>query len=240
MLSLSPTARCYAATAMAVVAWAIPCLSAPAAPFTDLDFEQASVVPTSFPPYVEAGPAFPGWTALINDHPISTVLYDSVGAGEVDVALWDMGSPGHLGQLLQGRFMAALIRDGSHPYTASLTQSGDIPPGSQSIRLLGDGGRGPVLIFINGAQVPLVRLDGVPISGFIDTYGGDVSSFAGQTVQLALRSLQDTPQSAWAVDDISFSGMPIPEASATPLAVVIAFCLRYRRRPTMEVASWMD
>src|SRR5436190_1440681 len=64
--------------------------AAAAAPFTNLDFEQAIVPPgTPSPGTVSSSLAFPGWTVRIGNSAINSVYYDYDGIGEAAVALYD-------------------------------------------------------------------------------------------------------------------------------------------------------
>jgi hypothetical protein len=196
------------------------------APFINLDFEQATVVPVSGG-FISATAAFPGWAARLNGggaHP--SVRYNSLGAN--GIALWDLdNSPTFTIPLAEGAYMAVLesYTDLGTYYDAALTQVGDIPIGTRSIRLLGVDTRGPARVTLGGQTIPLISLG--EIAPRVVLYAGDVTPFAGQTVELGLHG----PASFWpiAVDDVRFSAIPVPEPiSAAALLVAMGRTKRLR------------
>jgi len=196
---------------------------ASAAPFVNLNFEQATVPPGTPAGFVPASQAFPGWTPRIGNSVLSTVAFNETGIGEGEVVLFDM--PLAIGGgVPQGRFGACLITDLGFNVPASLSQVGDVPAGTKSLRLLADNFRPPPVVRINATDVPLVRLT-PPGLFFPIEYGADITSFAGQTVDLAISSglLGTTPLVIG--DAITLSATPIPEPQlnvATVLCLLIA------------------
>jgi hypothetical protein len=181
-----------------------------AAPFANLDFEQATIVPADPDgAYIDAAAAFPGWTSRVGTAQRLTVLHNLSGGGAGELALFDepsftLGIP-----LLEGQYMAVLIA-GTNQLTASLTQTGDIPLSAQSIRFLTDGHRGPPVLTINGTVLPLTLISNT--GGIFQTaeYAAPVTVFAGTTVDMRF----DSGLNITAVDRIVFSSDPVPEASA--------------------------
>jgi len=97
------------------------------------------------------------------------------------------------------------------PYT--LSQTGDIPADANSIHFIDFGG--PFELRINGSLVPLIYdypptwTRGNPTIP-VNVYG-DVSMFAGQSVELDFTTVRDPASLLNGIDDISFSSQIVPE-----------------------------
>lgn len=182
--------------------------------FVNLDFEEANVPPTptnTLGNFVNPSLAFPGWTVLPNGTTFGTsVAYNDVSLGGPAITLIGPDFPGYLGyEPLEGCYSVLLqyFGIGNPP---ALSQTGFIPPGTTTISILGN-----AVIEINGVNIPL------------NNGSGNISAFAGQTVQLTIT----TPHSATVnspvfdyFDDIEFS--PVPEPSVMNLtALCVLFAL---------------
>ncbi|CAN5442507.1 hypothetical protein BH09PLA1_BH09PLA1_10820 [soil metagenome] len=197
-----------------------------AAPFVNLDFEQATVVHTdpNFPPAIDAAAAFPGWIARVGDSIRTNVTYNYRGGGQAVISLYDRPASDIGFPLLQGQYMAVLISDSAFGSSASLAQTGDVPAGTRSITFLGEAGRGAPSLLINGTAISTVNLTGNNGLGQPAKFGADLTPFAGQTVELRLSSI-----SQHAIDDFSFSTTPIPEPQLAILGLAVALVTRRRR-----------
>jgi hypothetical protein len=207
---------------------------ADAAPFVNLDFEQSTVQPGD-PLVVPTSAAFPGWTARINGQTLSGVYHDYTGAGEPIVAIWDQPVVNVAFLLLEGSFMAYL-KTGTNGFPGTISQIGDVPNGTKSLRLTCDGQQGPPTVRVNGSELPMVFISGIHAPRERAIYGGDISPFAGGTVELEFRSRTDlmfAPRQAF--DAIEFSPMAIPEPSQIITAMVgfIALHPRWGNRPRL-------
>ena len=195
-----------------------------AAPFVNLDFEQA-VVPPGTPPSQSfvAAAAFPGWTPRIGGAVQTTVYYDDSGIGEPAVALYDKAE-GNLGiPVLQGHYYGILIGDTSATFRASLSQIGDIPADAKSIRFLSEGHQFPPVVTINGTEIPVVRLTPIPGTFYdVATFGGDISAFAGTTSELRFTSPVPPHGVIASLDEIVLSAQPIPEPRVAFFCVIAA------------------
>jgi hypothetical protein len=219
--------RQFVRVAFAAVVTFVTC-GASAAPFVNLDFEQATVVPVGID-FIQAAPAFPGWTPRIDSSTLSNVAYNYVGFGEPLVSLFDVPAPGIGLPLLQGQYMAALVsRGGGFTTRASLTQTGDIPADALTLRMLADLQLGPPLVRINGIVIPMVLLTPQLFEGSL--YAGDVSAFAGSTVELQFQSPLPPLGRIAGFDDIRFSSVPIPEPANVVGTVAAGISLTRRRR----------
>jgi hypothetical protein len=192
--------------------------------FQNLDFEQASTEPVSpGSPLIWTTNAFPGWTVYANGTPQPFVSYGEIYAPSV-AGIMDSNLPGNL--VLNGRFSASLGGSGLlNGITASIGQSGVIPTGSESLRLLALGG---FLVSFAGHPVPLQFLASGPGGGAF--YGADISAYAGQYGQLTFQTGPSSSVGVNLLDDISFSTLPIPEPGVFSIIALGASILSLRRR----------
>ena len=185
---------------------------ASAASFINLDFEQANVPAT--PPNtfgtisVDPSLAFPGWTVPPNGSTYPTsVGYNTLSLGGPAVILMGPDFPNGPGyDPLQGNYSVLLqyFGIGNPP---ALSQTGLIPAGTTSIHMLGD-----AVVEINGTVIPM------------SNGSGNVSAYAGQTVQLTITTSDNATVNApvWDYfDDIQFS--QVPEPNVVSLAGVCGF-----------------
>ena len=192
--------------------------------FRDLDFEQATVVPTyTGSPFIWAADAFPGWTAYAGGVPVNEVQLDSV---LFDALGLDDGSSGAVPPAaLDGRFSAMLGGIALPGIPGSIGQSGVIPAGSESLRFLAGG---ELSVYFAGHALPLQVLGSGPNASEI--YAADISAYAGQYGQLLFQAGRGGIDG---LDDITFSAQAIPEPG--PAAIVglggVILCLRRQRRP---------
>jgi len=218
--------RCLIALAVSLVC--IVAHVAPAAPFVNLDFEQATIPPGTPPGAVPADAGFPGWTPFVADVPTSFVSYNSTGIGLGEVVLYDQFLPTGIG-VIQPRFSACLITDAGLRVPSSLSQVGEIPAEIQSIRFLADFFWPPALLNVNGIHLPLARMSN-PANFEPIEWGADVSMFAGQTVELVFSSGPLLTARVVTVDAIRFSEQPIPEPGHVGLLSWLMMNLWQRRR----------
>lgn len=187
--------------------------------FVNLNFESAVIVPQGAPFLVLASKAIPGWT---NGFPSgATIVYDTVSLGAAEVSIHDTNDPDG-NTPLAGRY--SVLLQGQFPGTqgASIAQTGQIPPNSQSLTLIGV--LGSFQVTFNGQVIPLIGIG----SGLNYTiYGGDISAFAGQTGELRFTA---PGNGAGMFDNIQFSTQPIPEPSGLALIGMGAFLLGFFRR----------
>jgi len=191
-------------------------LAGSAAPFTDLDFDSANpahVQPDAPGSSLQRGPTpdlLPGWQLTCSEVDTSKLFYDSgppgLGAAILYDGTFDL-SP------VEGKYALALIPTidvlgSGAPFPFQLSQTGDVPVGSRSIRFL-DYGQ-PFELRINGSLIPL-QYAGASVSG-------DISAFAGQTAQITFTTITAQGGVAWnTIDSISFSTIPIPEPATCAL-----------------------
>jgi len=193
--------------------------------FINLDFEDAVVQP--LPPdniTLEWSFAVPGWNSGL-----PFVYYREGPLGvEPFYLLMDSTSPAWApGTQLAGNYSLAFASGyaGNDPFSglwlnAGITQSGLVPSWARSIRMLGTG---PFQVILGSVEIPMFFLGG-------NSYGGDISGFAGQTAELKIlntASVGDVGHGS-VVDNILFSPEAIPEPSTIPFLVMGALLLGRR------------
>jgi hypothetical protein len=204
--------------------------------FQNLNFEQANIVPIvgnpNYPYAVSVADALPGWTVDYGNIQQTVILYnDPLLGGETTVTLYAKGYPGFVGPILDGNYSVLLQAGvvGGVPTSASISQSGSIPSGTQSLLFeVGNGPLGPPEVLIGAQSVPLTPVGN---GANYTIYGGNISAWAGQTEELTLAGVSPTGGLiTWDIDDISFSTQMVPEPSPLVLTGLgaIAFAL-YRR-----------
>lgn len=191
-------------------------------PFLNLDFESVKQPISLFDPplnlYAAASDAIPGWTASQNNIPIDTVYYNAVTLGSGSVNLFSTFQP-------RGTYGAQFVMNGKYAVglqngfgLAALSQTGTIPTGSQTMLFdcMGD----KFFVGFDGSLAPVIYLgQSTSASGVkFDTFGVNVSSLAGQDVQLSFSS---SPENSGVIfDNIRFSPHPaVPEPSTYALAI---------------------
>jgi hypothetical protein len=197
-----------------------------AAPFVNLDFEQATVPPGTATT-IAASAAFPGWTPRIGTFVLSDVYYNYPGIGEASVVIYDQ--PLSIGGLpvLEGRFSVTLISGTDSDLESSLSQQGDIPAGMRSLRFLGPP-RPSAVIAVNGTVLELVSLPNPGSS--LPLWGADITAFAGSNVDLRLSSVHPPMGNVAGIDSLRFSTQPIPEPSQAALLACMMAIWSFGRR----------
>jgi len=197
--------------------------------FVNLDFEDATIPSTpvggsTFP----ADPmlAFPGWTVLPNSSSVypTVTSYNSLSLGAPAVDLMGPNFPNAVGYIpLQGSYSVLLQYFGiSGP--PSLSQTGIIPSGTQSINFLVGDSRSDAVVTLNGMNIPLIQVSGGRLAG-------DISAFADTVAQLTFSTTSNTGYAGnWLYfDDVQFSTSSVPEPSEFALTALGALLLGFRR-----------
>jgi len=210
-----------------------------AAAFANLDFEQAQIQNISGTGglFIQPGPALPDWTPKEDNNPVSqfpTASFPQVTYIELvsdNVFEHTSGS-----SPIQGNFSVELSAyAGGTPgqsQSASISQTGDVPAGTQTIHFLVRDPSGGVdastpTVTLNSTPIPIVPLSNN--AGIIE-YAGDVSLFAGTSPTLTFAAIASGPiQNVYDLDSISFSTVAIPEPGCFFAAFgVIALASRRR------------
>jgi hypothetical protein len=195
--------------------------------FQDLNFEDANIVPISGEPFaVTVANALPGWTVDYGSVQQTQIFYNDPAVGSTQVTLYAEGYPGFPGTVLDGTF-SLLLQGGEVngvPASASISQLGQIPFGTQSLLFENYAGSlQPPEVFIGNDELSLFPVGSGPN---YTLYGGNIFAWAGQTEQLTFTS----PAGNFTIDDISFSTSVVPEPSPLALTAIggLLFAL-YRR-----------
>lgn len=201
--------------------------------FVNLDFEDANVPPTpvdTWGDFVDPSLAFPGWTIPTGDpfFRVST-FYNDLSLGGPAVGLIGPDFPNRPGyDALDGSYSVLLQYFGIGDPPA-LSQTGLIPPGTQSISILEGNSTfgGGLVVALNGINIPIAGIGG----GYV---GGNITAFAGTTAQLTISTASPASVGSpdWAYfDDIEFSPSPVPEPSALSWFSIclFLFCKRLKR-----------
>ena len=207
--------------------------SAFAATFQNLDFDSATTnITLSLPPdqgvgYGPASDLLPGWQLLQGTNPVPPLVgYDLNPISFGVASIYDANSQGFPAPV-SGRYSLGLYPGYPHseyePFF--LVQTGDIGVNAQSIRFINYGS--PFELRVNGTLIPL-SYEYLPGSTNLDTrlanVTGDVSAFAGQTVQLKFTTVQMPGSVVNGLDGIDLSIQAAPEPGETAL-FLLGLCL---------------
>jgi hypothetical protein len=201
--------------------------------FRNMDFETARFLIPPTPPgqygnSVDPAMAFYGWTAGSapgSNGPPTYFLYNNATLGAPSINLIGPDFPnGMRFNALQGSYSVLMAYFGTGSGVGpSLSQTGVIPTDARSISFIVDPGYNNVLVTLNGVNIPLVPSNGGSL------LSGDVSAFAGQSVQLTF-----TTQHFLYFDNIQFSPISVPEPCTLGLAAFGALsALRKQNKPKM-------
>ena len=188
--------------------------------FVNLNFESAQIIFNGY--LLSVNDAFPGWTVTA-----PYITYDSPSLSGNSISIFDTKPPLNAPPI-QGAYYAFLA-SGNTPglgQTISLSQTGTIPVGAQSITFWGN---------IGGLQITFagqsLAFSETGSTANYNIYAADISTIAGQTGQI-LFSLPPYVSSA-TLDNIQFSSSSIPEPSVFGLLASggLFFGLRCFRSP---------
>ncbi len=200
-------------------------LAATAAPFRNLDFEEANVsIIRRDDWYMDSTQnLIPGWTLALGGVEQPWMLAGGAQNPGVPTAFLNDRRAGAT-QIIQGRFSIYLASGYDRPSEPrqyvhySLLQVGDMPVAAQSLRFQARFVSQTPEVRINGMSLDLVRES--PVERW---YAADVNAFSGQTVSLEFRTSggDDFGSMSFLLDVIEFSPNPVvPE----PTPIAIAAC----------------
>jgi hypothetical protein len=161
---------------------------------------------------VPASNAIPGWTAYVGGSSVNKIGYD---APTIDAAAVNLISSAY-GYLIEGGYSVLLqsptgMVPPSYPSSAAIGQTGTIPGGMQSLFFVASSSA--LEVSFAGNVIPT---SAVGAFGSFTIYGGDISTFAGQTGELLFnlsRPSTGIRQDVF-LDAISFSSVAVPEPTA--------------------------
>jgi hypothetical protein len=202
-------------------------------PFQNLNFEAATIQQAQSPGLVSAAAALPGWDTYIGTNLQAQVGYNLISLGTTAIALLGTNGSSSIYNSLEGGFSVLLQGGtittpggGDAPADASISQTGLVPVGSQSIRFILQPDFGTFTVSLGGVSIPYFPLSTGPR---YTLYGADVSSFAGQMTELRFSALWNpSGRSNWNLDSIQFSSLPTPEPGVFGLTGLGALVLGWR------------
>jgi hypothetical protein len=204
--------------------------------FQDLNFENANPVSFGSPypsAYVTTGSALPGWQAFIGTMQTPVVVLDGISTGGAGISIIN-NDPSLGGHPLDGNYSAFLFGGGNNPlYSASLSQTGTVPAGTESLLFDGYVSGAPFSVVLGGQPIAMS-----PLQAFAHytLWGGNIpSSLAGQSETLTFTEPPATgvQPSMFELDDIMFSPSPImvtPEPSPLLLTAIGGILFGIHRR----------
>ena len=176
--------------------------------------------------------AFPGWTVSDSGgNPDLQVYYNGISVGAALVSLVGTNST-EANPALDGKYSAALAAGEGNStglIPVSIYQTGTIPSSAKSILFIANYNASSRSVQFGGQIVPYILLSSSP--GY-QTYGGDISAFAGQSGQLQFTESPPSPNqfAISYLDDIQFSMNSIPEPSTWALLALGGGAPLLRRR----------
>lgn len=218
-------------TAISILACCAACVSGlhGQGTFGNLDFEATTIPPGTPAGSVSTADAFPGWQAYYGSSLQPVVRYNMPSIAVPNISL--VGPGAGFASPLEGSYSALLQSgfDGSDFLSASLAQTGTIPPGALFLQMrvynpLNDSFQ----VTVGGNTVAILPIQTTPQ---YTVYAGDIASLAGLTTELRISALANAVPSASTIylDSIRFSA--VPEPSTWALFALGSFALwMYRRR----------
>ena len=202
--------------------------------FVNLNFESTTLTTNGSPGTVSTSIGLPGWIAFIGGATQSTMLYNNGTLGSSAIAI--LGEGNSLTPVIGGNFSTALT--GGAGGDAMISQTGLVPANANTMFFdMYAQGYGPMdlAVSLNGQAINTLLYS--TSSGY-NTYAADVSSFAGQTANLAFNAVSSYPAGfeIFVLDDISFSPTVAPEPGALGLfalgSLLLGYC-RWRQSPRL-------
>ncbi len=204
--------------------------TAAAAPFTNLDFEQATVV-VNDPMFglLDWDLALPGWEGP------GGVFYGTghLGMGRLTMLTEDGAPEPWSPPAISGRF-SVYVRNGAieQPEDNWISQTGDLPGNAKAIEFVVQGDKPQV--YLNGVQLTLVEF----AEPFRRRFAANVVPFAGTTAELKILypgnpNYDPDANNHWGgiLDDFAFTQRIVPEPSTWALALLgLAAAFAFRRR----------
>ncbi|SRR6266446_3383647 len=207
--------------------------------FQNLDFEQA-VVPIVLPVQavwpIPLTNTLPEWTGYFATNGTASGSYNAISLGSANIGLIDGHTSLYSNSVIEGYFTALLQAGSLNPPlqfgSAGIGQTGLIPSAARSLLFDVSMLEGFISNFCVTVGGQSMRFTQVSAGANFQTYGVDISSFAGQTEELRFTAqpglgLPD-PYTGVFLDNIQFSDMAIPEPSVVTLSALGTLLLTWR------------
>lgn len=176
--------------------------------FQNLDFESSTITQTQPAGMVSETNALPGWIAgaFPLNHLPTVGFNNAVSNGVYYSGVFLLGT--NSGSAIEGGF-SVLLQVAAGPgitQAASIDQTALVPVGSQSILFKAQPGSGSFVVSLGSQTIPLFAQS---TGSNYTLYGGDISAFAGQTLDLGFIALKSSQLNSWILDSIQFSSSPL-------------------------------
>ena len=209
--------------------------------FQNLGFESAQLTPVladHFGGRVSIDLALPGWVGYTGPRQATFALHNNFNVGSPGISILGPNWTTNNG-IIAGRYTVLLQTGGLQEGFVStwISQTGLVPEGSSSIRLKALGT--DFSVSFAGQNISLVELSTGPN---YTLYGGDISSFAGQSGELTLTALAVAPDNLShnvLFDSIGFSPVAVPEPGVVSLfgAAILILMARGRRISPLKLTA---
>jgi hypothetical protein len=157
--------------------------------------------------------AMPGWAGYTySTSPDSRVVYNDISIGSASI---DFLGPGSGYQPFEGNYFVLVQRSFDLSTIPAIAQLDTVPSSAESLRFWA---YGTFSVSFGGQQIPVSALAS---TSAYTIYGGDISSFAGQTDWLRF-------QGGGFLDNIQFSNLAIPEPAVFTLLTLGASLVAWR------------
>jgi hypothetical protein len=186
--------------------------------FQNLDFEQAAPVSANDPEdpnAVTASSALPFWSVYYGNVQQTEIEYNEISGGATSVALVSTSAPFGF-SAIDGNY-SVLLQGSPESGSASISQTGLIPSGTQSLLFETRFGGGPLNVLVGTQTVPISAVGSGPN---YTLYGANISAWAGETEELTFSAPPYSSPNNWIIDDISFSPNPLPEPNIVALTAI--------------------
>jgi len=195
-------------------AWLVVSSAQAQATFQNLNFELGSPGSENYAFNVPVANALPFWTVYYGDVQQTQVDYNVVTSGTSIVSL--IG--GTYLPAIDGNY-SVYLEEGVSASSVSISQTGLIPLGMQSLLFEADSGPGTLGISIGSQNIPFTE---VGTGANYTLYGANISAWSGDTEQLTFTALQGGGLNDWLLDDISFSTNVVasPEPNIAALSAI--------------------
>jgi len=193
--------------------------------FANLNFEFANIPNgTSTGSLIPIADALPHWFAYYNSatfglEPTTQMAYDGISTGGPVISILDENNPGApYFDPLQGSYSALLF--GGVGFSSSISQTGTITAGTQSLLMDAWSYDASPIVVINGGPINMI-----PLQTFANytLFGGTVpAADVGPSVTLSFTEPSPATggPSEFELDNISFSQTAVPEPSIAALAAM--------------------
>jgi hypothetical protein len=204
--------------------------------FENLDFESANVSQPLSGNYgyyaVSASAAIPGWTVYQDQSGLQKGNLGVVGYNTPDVSLSIIDTNFGGGFIpFQGHYSVNLFSDADFDVEASISQTGLVPAGTQSLFMDASYSGAPFIVTLGSETLNMLPLQ--TFSNYT-LYGANISSFANEVENLTILEPIPDPLGSQStdliLDNIQFSSQPVPEPNTLSFSSISILLFFWRMR----------